>query len=114
MTGREIVENEEHFIFHCPMSEDLREKCIPNLVTQNSHLRDEQKLVYILSSENDIKKFAKYIFLAQEHRKTILDVLKFIQNLTDEVVSQDRNNKSDTYKISDTSKTGLKMTLSKT
>ena len=57
---------------------------------------------------------AKYIFLALEHRKTTLGVLKFIQNLTDEVVSQGRNNKTETYKISDVSNVGLKLTLTKT
>ena len=113
MIGREIVEDEEHFIFHCPISKELREKCTP-IVTQKSHLRDEQKLVHILSNKYDIKTTAKYIYLAQEHRKTTLDVLKFIQNLTDEVVSQVRNNKNETYKISDISNVGLKMTLTKT
>ena len=113
MIGREIVEDEEHFIFHCPISKELREKCTPNLVTQKSHLRDEQKLVHILSNKYDIKTTAKYIYLAQEHRKTTLDVLKFIQNLTDEVVSQVRNSKNETY-ISDLSNAGLKMTLTKT
>ena len=113
MTGREIVEDEEHFIFHCPVSEELREKYMPNLV-EKTHFRDEQKLIYILSNKNDIKTTAKYIFLALEYRKTTLDVLKFIQNLTDEVVSQVRNNKTETYKISDVSNVGLKITLTKT
>ena len=99
MIGSEIIEDEEHFIFHRPISKDLREKCIPNLVTHKSHLRDQQKLVYILSSENDIKKFAKYIFLAQEHRKTILDVLKFMQDLITEVASLDRNSVKESYEI---------------
>ena len=112
MTGREIVEDEEHFIFHCPVSEELREKYMPNLV-EKTHFRDEQKLIYILSNKNDIKTTAKYIFLALEYRKTTLDVLKFIQNLTDEVVSQVRNNKTETYKISDVSNVGLKVTLTK-
>ena len=61
----------------------------------------------------DIKTTAKYIFLALEYRKTTLDVLKFIQNLTDEVVSQGRNNKTETYKISDVSNVELKITLKK-
>ena len=114
MTGRKIVEDEEHFTFHCPLSEELREKFMPNLVSQKTHLRDDQKLVYILSNKYDIKATAKYIFLALEHRKTTLDVLKFIQNLTDEVVSQGRNNKTGTYEISDVSNVGLKITLTKT
>ena len=59
MIGREIVEDEEHF--HCPISKELREKYIPNLVTQKNHLRDEQKLIHILSSKYDIEKTAKYI-----------------------------------------------------
>ena len=57
-------------------------------MVQKSHLNDQQKLVYILSDENSIWTTAKYIFLALEHRKTTLDVLNFVQNLTDELVSQ--------------------------
>ena len=114
MMGREVVENEEHFVFDCPLSEELRENLISNLVAHKTHLSDEKKLVYILSNKNGIKTTAKYTFLAFEHRKTTLDVLKYIQNLTEEVVSQVRDNKTEKYAISDVSNNGLKITLTRT
>ena len=42
-----------------------------------------------------------------------VDVLNFIQNLTDEVVSQARGNKTETYTISDVSNNGMKLTFTK-
>ena len=77
-------------------------------------MSNEQKIVYILSNKNGIMTTAKYIFLALEHRKTTFHVLKYIQNLTDEVVSQVIDSKTGTYTINDVSNDRLKMTLSRT
>ena len=110
--GKNIVENEEHFIFYCPMSEELSRQFMPNSGTKHAHMTDEQKLVHLLNGKKEIHKMAKYLYLAFEHRKTTLDVLKYIQNLTAEVECQVKDKKVK-YKISKVSNAGLKTTLMK-
>ena len=111
--GREIFQNEEHFILHCPLYEEVRKNLLPCLSALKIHLTDEQKLIHILSNKRDLSETAKYIFLASEHRKTTLDVLKFIQNLTTEIENLVKNGKTQSYKISEVSNTGLKILLMK-
>ena len=113
MTGKEAVENEEHFLFHCPMSKELRIKYLPKSVIENICLTDKQKLIHIMTNKN-ISTTAKYIFLASEHRKTTLDVLKFMQDLITEVASLDRNSIKESYEITKVSNDGLKIVITKT
>ena len=65
-------------------------------------------------ANKNISTTAKYIFLASEHRKTTLDVLKFMQDLITEVASLDRNSIKESYEITKVSNDGLKIVITKT
>ena len=62
------VENEYHFILVCPFYRDLRMQCLPKYYC---HWPNIQKLNNIFKSTNNIlKKLAKYIYEATERRES--------------------------------------------
>ena len=117
--GLEKVEDEQHFLLKCPMSKELRDEFLPKEILNNRHLSDDEKFTQILLS--DLKKTAKFIFLAFEHRDITLDVLTTLQEMMDNVEkllpqlnTDGENIPSSTYAIKNISNDGMKLTLSNT
>ena len=109
--GNNIVEDEKHFLLYCPMSNELREKYLPQTLCQ-SNIRDDEKIIQILKTI-DPKTTAKFIYRAFQNRETTLVVLSTIQDLTTEAISLSKKNTTDTYEIKHISDNGMKMSLKK-
>ena len=115
--GQNTVEDENHFLLKCPMSDELRDKYLQSEIVNNPHISDDEKLSQILT-DSDLKKTAKFIFLSFEHRDISLDVLNTVQELTENVenlVNKSSDPREDTaqYEIKNTSHDGMKITLAK-
>ena len=115
--GQNTVEDENHFLLKCPMSDELRDKYLQSEIVNNPHISDDEKLSQLLT-DSDLKKTAKFIFLSFEHRDISLDVLNTVQELTENVenlVNKSSDPREDTaqYEIKKTSHDGMKITLAK-
>ena len=74
LCARNEVENELHFMFNCPVYDDLRVIYVPLKYRTNINLH---KLHLLLSSKNEetVKNVACYLYYAFQRRQYILDVL---------------------------------------
>ena len=115
--GQSIVEDEKHFLLHCPMSKELREKFLPLTVVNNTNLNDDEKIVDILTN-SDLQKTAKFIYMAFEHRDLCLDVLTTVKDIIDYVEdiclkTQHEDNVIMPYRVKNVSKQCLKLVFSR-
>ena len=112
--GLQKVEDEHHFLLVCPMSKELRERFLPLEILNNCHLTDDEKFTQAFLY--DMKKTAKFIFLAFENRDITLDVLNTLHEMMANVDSLLRKESiiSDTYVVKSVRNGGMKMTLSST
>ena len=114
--GKEVMENEAHFLVSCPLYNELREKLLPHRFFHN-YLYEEDKATQILSDSEQIRNVAKFIYLAFEEREINLEVLSFINDMID-CVEKHIANTSDPHKnqyaVKNLSEDGLKLTLLRT
>ena len=80
--GKEVVENEAHFLVSCPLYNELREKLLPRNIF-HTYLCEEDKATQILSDPKHIKHVAKFIYLAFEEREINLEALSSINDMID-------------------------------
>ena len=115
--GTCIVEDEKHFLLHCPMSKELRENLLPLALLANNNVNDENKFIQLLTN-SDLQTLAKFIYMAFENRDICLDVLGTINAVTQYVEdiclkTQNEDSVIMPYKIKNTSHEGLKLVLSR-
>ena len=113
--GHSVVEDEIHFLLHCPMSTELRENLLPRETLNDIALSDSEKFVNIMTC-SDLQSTAKFIHLAFENRDLCLDVLNTVKDITDYVEdiclkTQHENEVIMPYKVQKVSKGGLKLTF---
>ena len=113
----DIVEDEEHFLLHCPMSKELREKLLPVEVS-DKNIDDEEKFVQLMTNSDLLPSTAKFIHMTFEQREiylevlnTITDITKFVENICLKTLNEDSVIMP--YKIKNTSNSGLKLLLSR-
>ena len=96
------------------MSKELRERFLPLEILNNCHLTDDEKFTQAFLY--DMKKTAKFIFLAFENRDITLDVLNTLHEMMANVDSLLRKESiiSGTYVVKSVRNGGMKMTLSST
>ena len=72
LCGENEVEDEMHFIFKCPVYDDLRYTYIP--VKYKTYI-NPNRLILLLASRNEtvIKNVASYMYYASQRRQHILD-----------------------------------------
>ena len=115
-SGHNIVEDEMHFLLHCPMFKELREKLLP-LATLNDHSQsDSEKFVNIMTFDPQVT--AKYIHRAFEIRDLCLDVMNTLKDITDYVEdicikTQHEVDVIMPYRVRKVSKTGLNLVFSR-
>ena len=130
------MEDEAHFLVSCPLYNELREKLLSHNIFP-TYLCEKDKATQILSDPKQIKDVAKFIFLAFEEREINLEALSSINDMIDSVekhiasasdplknqyavknTCEDGLNLSlvriSSHKITNYSKDGLKITISKT
>ena len=83
--GTRQVEDEKHFLLHCPMSKELREKCLPMEVINDNVLTDDEKFINIMTNSVLIQSTAKFIYMAFENRDLSLEFLNTINDITEYV-----------------------------
>ena len=119
--GREVVEDEVHFLIICPMHKNLRENMLPSHILQNENMTDLQKFVEVMTN-HDTKKVGKFVHQAFNERKIKLDVLSTLKELVSSIDNSLKNEKTvkvqgpeqpDKYQIKWLSGDGLKIVLSK-
>ena len=115
--GHTAVEDEMHFLLHCPMSKELRENLLPTETLNDIALSDSEKFVNIMTG-SDLQSTAKFIHLAFENRDLCLDVLNTIKDITNFVEdicqkTQHENEVIMPYKVQTVGKGGLKLVLSR-
>ena len=119
--GREVVEDEVHFLIICPMHKNLRENMLPSHILQNKNMTDLQKFVEIMTN-HDTKKVGKFVYQAFNERNIKLDVLSTLKELVSSIDNSLKNEKTvkvqgpeqpDKYQIKWLSGDGLKIVLSK-
>ena len=69
-----IVEDEIHFLLHCPMSKKLRVNLLPMVTSNDIALSDSEKFVNIMTG-SDRQSTAKSLHLTFENRDLCLEVL---------------------------------------
>ena len=116
--GTRQVEDEKHFLLHCPMSKELREKCLPMEVINDNVLTDDEKFINIMTNSVLIQSTAKFIYMAFENRDLSLEVLNTINDITEYVEdiclkTQHEKDVIMPYKIQNISQGGLKLLLSR-
>ena len=95
---------------------DLRETLLPQNILHDNSLRIEDKVTQILSDIENVKSVAKFIYQAFEDRKISLEVLSFINSMTDYVdkyIADASNPQKNSYVVKNSSEDGLKITLSR-
>ena len=115
--GSRVVEDETHFLLHCPMSKELRENLLPHEILNDVALTDSEKFINIMTC-SDLESTAKFIHLGFENRDLCVDVLNTIKNITDYVEdiclkTQHENDVIMPYKVQKASKDGLKLVFSR-
>ena len=116
--GNNNVEDEKHFLLKCPMFNELRDEFLPSDILNNHHLSDDEKFTHIMTN-SDMRRVAKYIFLAFEHRDITLDVIITLHEMVSILESQQADktqkkmNPGPVFKIIRISNDGMKITLSK-
>ena len=114
--GKHEVEDEGHFLIICPLYRDLRETLLPQNILHDNSLRIEDKVTQIMSDTENVKSVAKFIYQAFEDRKISLEVLSFINSMTDYVdkyIADASNPQKNSYVVKNSSEDGLKITLSR-
>ena len=116
--GSRLVEDEKHFLLHCPMSKELREKCLPMEVINDNVLTDDEKFINIMTNSVLFQSTAKFVYMAFENRDLSLEVLNTINDITEYVEdiclkTQHENSVIMPYKIQNKSQSGLKLVLSR-
>ena len=114
--GKHEVEDEGHFLIICPLYRDLRETLLPQNILHDNSLRIEDKVTQILSDIENVKSVAKFIYQAFEDRKISLEVLSFINSMTDYVdkyIADASNPQKNSYVVKNSSEDGLKITFSR-
>ena len=119
--GRDVVEDEIHFLINCPMYRNLREIMLPSQVLNNQNMTDQQKFVEIMTN-HDAKITGKFVYQAFNERDINLDVLSVLNELVSSVEISLKNKKPaqlqgpgqpDNYQVKWLSGDGLKIILSK-
>ena len=119
--GREVVEDETHFLITCPMYENIRENMFPSHILQDDNMTDQQKFVEIMTNY-DAKNTAKFVYQAFNERDIQLDVLSTLKELVSSIETSLKNEKTvqsqgpgepDEYQVKWLSDDGLKIVLSK-
>ena len=116
--GSTQVEDEKHFLLHCPMSKELREKCLPMQIINDNVMSDDEKLINILSNPDLFQSTAKFVYMAFKNRDLTLEVLSTLNDVTEYVEdiclkTQHEDCVIMPYKILNKSQGGLKITLSR-
>ena len=106
--GTRQVEDEKHFLLHCPMSKELREKCLPMEVINDNVLTDDEKFINIMTNSVLFQSTAKFVYMAFENRDLSLEVLSTLNDITEY-----ENSVIMPYKIKNKSQNGLKLILSR-
>ena len=114
--GSTLVEDEKHFLLHCPMSKELREKCLPIEILNDNVLSDNEKFINIMTNSVLIQSTAKFVYEAFKNRDLCLEVLNTINDVTECVEdiclkTQHEDSVIMPYKIQ--SQSGLKLILSR-
>ena len=81
--GSTLVEDEKHFLLHCPMSKELREKCLPIEILNDNVLSDNEKFTTIMTNSVLIQSTAKFVYEAFKNRDLCLEVLNTINDVTE-------------------------------
>ena len=114
--GKEVVEDEIHFLITCPMYDEIRESLLPSNILLNNTWTTTEKFTQIMLNKEKLKTTAKFVYQAFAERQIKLDVLSTLHDLvssTESILknpSKDPGNNS-TYAVKNVSKDGLKMTL---
>ena len=110
--GLQEVEDEAHFLLKCPQYKELREDLLPQNILEDLNLNTEQKFVRIISDTDSCQSVAKFIYHAFQDREIGLEVLNTLQDV---VKCADIDSSLPTlYSIRETTKDGMKITLTKT
>ena len=114
--GSTIVEDERHFLLHCPMSKELREKCLPMEV--DNVMSDDEKFINIMTNPSLFQSTAKFVYTAFKNRDLNLEVLSTINDVVEYVEdiclkTQHEDCVIMPYKIRSINQGGLKLTLSR-
>ena len=109
-----MVKDEKHFLLHCPMSKELREKCLPIEILNDNVLSDNEKFTNIMTNSVLIQSTAKFVYEAFKNRDLCLEVLNTINDVTECVEdiclkTQHEDSVIMPYKIQ--SQSGLKLIL---
>ena len=100
------------------MFNELRDEFLPSDILNNHHLSDDEKFTHIMTN-SDMRRVAKYIFLAFEHRDITLDVIITLHEMVSILEShhtdktRNKTNPGPVFKIIRISNDGMKITLSK-
>ena len=114
--GKEVVEDEIHFLITCPMYDEIRESLLPSDILDNNTWTTAEKFTQIMLNKEKLKTTAKFVYQAFAERQIKIDVLSTLRDLVSSTESILRNPSENpgnnlTYAVKNVSKDGLKMTL---
>ena len=110
--GLREVEDEAHFLLKCPQYKELREDLLPQNILEDLNLNTEQKFVRIISDTDSCQSVAKFIYHAFQDREIGLEVLNTLQDVVK--CAEIDSSLPTLYSIRETTKDGMKITLTKT
>ena len=110
--GKDVVEDETHFLITCPMYDEIRESLLPSNFLQNDTWTTTEKFTQIMTNRENIKATAKFIYKAFAERQIRLDVLSTLEDLVSSTESILKNPPKQIYTIKNVSQNGMKLTLS--
>ena len=67
-----MIEDEYHFLLVCPSFSDIRRQCLPSYYSRSPSVT-KFKTLMTESQSCVVKRLAKFVFLAMDKRKSILD-----------------------------------------
>ena len=67
-----IIEDEHHFLLVCPSFSDIRRQCLPSYYSRWPSVTKFKKIM-TESQSSVVKRLTKFVFLAMDKRKSILD-----------------------------------------